>query len=81
MQHREGLRVRDMCGVDELHHYGMAAADSWEVVERWVQDRFGLPQSRLGATFPVHVLFTAPPAFPLEPSFRQHMSRVLGLEA
>lgn len=62
-------------------YYGVAVADSWETVEGWVQSRFGLPQSRLGSTFPVHVLFTAPPAFPLEPSFRQHMSRVLGFEA
>ena len=62
-------------------YYGVAVADSWETVERWAQDRFGLPQSRLSATFPAHFLFTAPPAFPLEPSFRQHMSRVLGFEA
>jgi|SRR5271157_1931244 len=44
--------------------------------DKWVKDHFGPPRTKLGDFVPVHFLFTAPPAFPLDTAFEKKLQSV-----
>ena len=62
--------------VQGITYYFDSAADSSQTVEDWVKARLGNPRTRLGSNFPIHMLFTAPPVFPLESEFADQMNEV-----
>lgn len=71
----EGFRMTVKWGKGTLYLFD-SAADSQEAVDDWVKARFGPSRTRLRAEFPIHMLFSAPPAFPLESAFADQMNEI-----
>jgi hypothetical protein len=71
----DGFRMTVKWGQGTLYLFD-SAADSKESVDDWVKTRLGSPRTRLHDEFPVHMLFSAPPAFPLESAFSDQMNEV-----
>jgi hypothetical protein len=71
----DGFRMTVKWGKGILYLFD-SAADSQESVDDFVKTRFGPPRTRLRPEFPIHILFSAPPAFPLESAFSDQMNEV-----
>jgi hypothetical protein len=71
----EGFRMTVTKGKGIIYLFD-SAADSQDSVDDWVKARFGPSRTRLRPEFPIHILFSAPPAFPLESAFAAQMNEI-----
>jgi hypothetical protein len=71
----DGFRMTVKWGGGTLYLFD-SAADSQDTVVDWVKNRFGPTRTGLRDEFPIHMLFSAPPAFPLESAFAAQMNEI-----